>query len=142
MAQPVHTDLQRFVPSADIDAEVLVGGYLRFELGGDYKVCTELTESEDFTVPVIRVQRAGGQGQPGLILDEALMDIDVWGKTRNDTKTAMRRARALMAAAKGVWFAGAVITKVEELDGPAPRLEPDPKLYRWGFTHGVSIHPA
>lgn len=145
MSTPVYTDPHRQVPASTVDPEQVIGGYLRYELGGDYTVCTDVRGLEPFAVPVIRVNTVGGSKHPNLpalILDRVLIEVDVFGADQTATETAVRRARALMLASKGVMYLGVVITKVEELDGPSSRPEPDPKLNRIGFSHEVSIHPA
>jgi len=146
MTTPIYTDLQRIVPDPGIDPEVLAGVYLRHEFdtrATGYVVCNEIDPGETFAVPVVRVVTSNTDTVMRGVLDVALIEFDVFGRDREATQAAARLTRALMQAAKGVRVGSAVITTVPaEADGLGPRLEPDPELYRFGFTNELSIHPA
>jgi hypothetical protein len=92
--------------------------------------------------PAIRPVRIGGVMRDRLAqLDEAIIDVDVW--TEDDSAEALAtEARAYLLQMKGVMHRGIVVTHTFDSAGPAPRVEEDKNLERFGFAVGLLFHPA
>lgn len=124
------------------DAELIVGRYLRDKLGTTASVVLTLAPDQVFTPPVVRVNRIGGNWRVHNVLDEPMIDIDVWGETAEAAKSVIHSARTQCAALRGLHYLGAAVTHVYEVAGPGRRPEDDSALTRWGFTIGLLLHPV
>lgn len=136
-----YTDPHRQVVQLP-DIEVIVGLYLKDQLGTDASVYTTLPATVSYAKPVVRINRIGGTWRIRNVLDEPTIDVDLWGKDAGALKTMTERVRAQLLALGGVMHLGAVITRATEVAGPLRRPEDDPALYRFGFTVGLLVHPA
>lgn len=116
------------------DIEVFIGRYFRDQFGNNAKVYQELPSTVIYDVPVIRANRIGGMWvRPG-ILDNPMVDVDVWASTIEACKSTVSVARGLSAGLVNISYLGLVVTKVSELAGPVRRPETDENLSRIGFT--------
>lgn len=137
-----YTDPHREVVQLP-DIEVVVGEYLKDQIGADATVYTSLPSSVSYTKPVVRVNRIGGTWRNrAAMLDEPILDIDVWHTNGTTLKEMVARTRAQLAAMVGVMHRGIVVTRVFEQAGPVRRPEDDPTLARIGFSVGLLVHPA
>lgn len=140
MTQPVFTDPNQILWVVP-DLEVVFGEYLKGRLGDDATVYTALPATVSYVKPVLRINRIGGIRR-SRIMEEGVMDVDVWHGNATSCKAMMARARAHLLGARGVMHRGVVVTQTWEVAGPGRRPEEDPAMTRIGFTVGLLVHPA
>lgn len=126
------------VGSVDVEAELVA--WLKAEL--DVRVVTDLPANLLDVVPVVQVQRVGGDDD-GIRLDRAFIDVDVYGTTRPLASQLMAQARSLfLASLRGVVTDAAVFTSARTITAPAWRPYENPGLRRFGATFEIFCHPV
>lgn len=124
------------------DAELLTVNYLRgvsdvTALVGT-RVYTEIPAQP--TWPLLRITRIGGLPTIRQHLDVARIQIDAWGTTKYQARTAAATAQAAIHAAVGPHTQG-VVTAVEDDLGLTWAPDPDTNQARYTFGVSVFIHP-
>lgn len=122
------------------DVEVEIVAWMHDDLS--VRVLTELPENLADVLPVVQVQRVGGDDD-GLRLDRALVDVDVYGPTRAAASALARQAReGLVVRLRGVKTTAAVFGRVSTVSAPAWRPYENPALRRSGATYEIFFHPV
>jgi hypothetical protein len=129
------------------DAELMARNFLAEYFGDEAHLCTVLPEDAQFDElvqdkAVIRVIRTGGSWRFRRVLDEPMVDIDVWAGSLASARLFANRARAAVADMQGDQRDGGLCTYSTEISGPGRRPEDNPKVYRIGFTAGLLVRPA
>ncbi|WP_309140409.1 hypothetical protein [Streptomyces sp. PKU-EA00015] len=97
----------------------------------------------DGTQQVVLVSRAGGAWLDDLHLDRPLVDLEVYAADKTVAHGIALAARACVLELVDTHYGGAVVTEVDEADGP--RWLPDynrPAGNRYLATLRLSIRPA
>ncbi|WSJ45691.1 hypothetical protein OG349_23635 [Streptomyces sp. NBC_01317] len=97
----------------------------------------------DGTQKAVLVSRVGGVWVDDLHLDKPLLDLEVYGPDKTAAHTVALAARACVLELIGTRYGTAVVTDVDEADGP--RWLPDynrPAGNRYLATLRLSIRPA
>jgi hypothetical protein len=126
------------------DVERLVVDFLknRTELAGT-TVDNRPPAGFDGTQQVVLVSRAGGAWIDDLHLDRPLIDLEVYGPDKTTALGVAHTARACVLELTGTRYGTALVTDVDEADGP--RWLPDynrPAGNRYLATLRLSIRPA
>lgn len=120
------------------DVEVELVAHLKTVL--DARLCTELPADLTDVLPVLQVQRVGGDDD-GARLDRALVDIDAYGETRADASTLARAAHAaLVLDLRGVATTAVVFGRISTVTAAAWRPYENPALRRMGATYELYFH--
>jgi hypothetical protein len=107
----------------------------------DVRVLTELPAGLVEALPVVQVQRVGGDDD-SFKLDRALVDVDVYAASRSDASALAGRVReALVMHLRGASTASAVFGRVATVAGPAWRPYENLGLRRSGATYELFFHP-
>ena len=115
-------------PSAFPDVEALVVDILEADSALSTALVTvEPPESFDGTTAAVLVNRRGGAWVGELHVDQPLIELEVYGPTKQAAHVLANSARRALMAAAGHTYGTNLITEVEEQDGP--RWLPD-YLYR------------
>jgi hypothetical protein len=91
------------------------------------------------TYPAVRLIRVGGPADFEGHIDEALVQVDVFGSTRENAYDAHAPVRAALAAMGGL-FGTDVISKVVEVTGPGWLPDPTTERPRWTWDVRVYAH--
>ncbi|GGS86820.1 hypothetical protein [Streptomyces chromofuscus] len=124
------------------DAERLVVDFLknRTELAGT-TVDNRPPAGFDGTQNVVLVSRVGGAWIDDAHLDQPLIDLESYGPDKTAAHAVALAARACVQELAGTTYGGAVVSDVEEADGP--RWLPDynhPAGYRYLATVRLWLH--
>lgn len=123
------------------DVEIELVAWLTGVLGG-IRVLTELPATLDAVLPVVQVQRVGGDDDT-FRLDRALVDVDVYAATRGEASALARQVRtALVMDLRGTTTAAAVFGLVATVTAPAWRPYENIRLRRCGATYELYLHPV
>lgn len=128
-----------------VDVERLLVAALRAdaELAAivDTRVSTELPGS--FVADQrLKLSRVGGSDLDGAgYLDRALVQLDAYGATKGEAFEVAATALAALFRARGA-HAGAVLTRVERVSGPAWSPDPETDIPRYLATVAVTVHPT
>ncbi|WP_416977647.1 hypothetical protein [Streptomyces sp. T028] len=115
-------------PSAFPDVEALVVDILEADSALSTALVTvEPPENFDGTTAAVLVNRRGGAWVGELHVDQPLIELEVYGPTKQAAHVLANSARRALMAAAGNTYGTNLITEVEEQDGP--RWLPD-YLYR------------
>ena len=115
-------------PSAFPDVEALVVDILEADPALSTALVTvEPPESFDGTTAAVLVNRRGGAWVGELHVDQPLIELEVYGPTKQAAHVLANSARRALMAAAGNTYGTNLVTEVEEQDGP--RWLPD-YLYR------------
>jgi hypothetical protein len=108
----------------------------------DTVVTAELPADLDSILPVVQVQRAGGDDDT-FRLDRALVDIDVYAASRGDASALARQIRVLLLGQlRGSATAAAVFGRVATVSAPSWRPYENVNLRRCGATYEIYLHPV
>lgn len=123
------------------DVEIELVAWLGAQLGG-VRVCTELPADLGAVLPVVQVQRVGGDDDT-FRLDRALVDVDVYAATRADASTLARQVRDdLVMNLRGTSTAAAAFGLVATVAAPQWRPYENINLRRLGATYELYFHPV
>lgn len=126
------------VGSVDVEAELvawLTGGL-------DVRVLTDLPANLADVLPVVQIQRAGGNDD-GVRLDRAFVDVDVYAATRQAASQLMTQTRSLLLTQlRGAVTDAAVFTSARTITAPSWRPYENPNLRRFGATFEIFCHPV
>ncbi|MCX4764327.1 hypothetical protein OG562_25880 [Streptomyces sp. NBC_01275] len=115
-------------PSAFPDVEALVVDILEADSAlSTALVAVEPPEGFDGTTAAVLVNRRGGAWVGELHVDQPLIELEVYGPTKQAAHVLANSARRALMAAAGNRYGTNTLTEVEEQDGP--RWLPD-YLYR------------
>ncbi|MFC4503016.1 MULTISPECIES: hypothetical protein [Streptomyces] len=115
-------------PSAFPDVEALVVDILEADSALSTALVTvQPPEDFDGTTAAVLVNRRGGAWVGELHVDQPLIELEVYGPTKQAAHVLANSARRALMAAAGNRYGTNLITEVEEQDGP--RWLPD-YLYR------------
>lgn len=129
-------------PVGSVDVELMLIGWLQARLGGDVVVRDELDNNLEHELPTVQVQRVGG-GDDGLRLDRALVDVDVYARTRAEALDLAGTVRGLLfTALQGSSTATAVVGRVVTISAPLVRPYENTALRRVGATYQMHVHPV
>lgn len=118
------------------DAEKLVGDALRAaSLTVGSRVYSSIPKTPTF--PLITIQRTGGTPVERHRLDQARIQVDVWGESKSQAHDIAQAARVAIHRMEGSTPTGAVIGGVDDILGLA--WSPDPVTHRDRYIFGVSI---
>ncbi|MER6952913.1 MULTISPECIES: hypothetical protein [unclassified Streptomyces] len=106
-------------PSAFPDVEALVVDILEADsaLSTAY-VAVDPPENFDGTTAAVLVNRRGGAWVGELHVDQPLIELEVYGPTKQAAHVLANSARRALLAAAGNRYGTNLITEVEEQDGP------------------------
>lgn len=122
------------------DVEIELVAWLDAHL--DVRVVTELPATLLDVLPVVQVQRVGGDDD-GFRLDRALVDVDVYAATREAASTVARQVRSyLLGSLRGAATATAVFGYVSTVAAPSWRPYENIGLRRYGGTYELFFHPV
>ncbi|MFI7500509.1 hypothetical protein ACIBVL_18785 [Streptomyces sp. NPDC049687] len=106
-------------PSAFPDVEALVVDILEADSALSTALVTvEPPESFDGTTAAVLVNRRGGAWVGELHVDQPLIELEVYGPTKQAAHVLANSARRALMAAAGNRYGTNQITEVEEQDGP------------------------
>jgi hypothetical protein len=115
-------------PSAFPDVEALVVDILEADSALSTALVTvEPPDGFDGTTAAVLVNRRGGAWVGELHVDQPLIELEVYGPTKQAAHVLANSARRALMAAAGNTYGTNLVTEVEEQDGP--RWLPD-YLYR------------
>jgi hypothetical protein len=124
------------------DVEIELVTWLSGQLGSSVRVLTELPAELDSVLPVVQVQRVGGDDDT-FRLDRALVDVDVYAATRADASMLARQVRDdLVIQLRGTSTASAVFGLVATVSAPQWRPYENIRLRRCGATYQMYFHPV
>lgn len=128
------------------DAELAIIQYLRARsevtaLVPGTRITTTMPSSPTF--PLVLVERIGGIASVWQRLDEAAIQIDVFGGTRFECQRLARTVRAcIMAIRNDTVDAGVLVSAAEEVALQwMPDMVPVPPLSRYTARYSVTTHP-
>jgi hypothetical protein len=108
----------------------------------DVRVVTELPSNLVEVLPLIQVQRVGGDDD-GFRLDRALVDLDVYASTRQAASDLARSARSgLLGHLRGTSTGAAVFNHISTVAAPSWRPYENVNLRRYGGTYQLFFHPV
>ncbi|MGW2043794.1 hypothetical protein ACWCPF_01245 [Streptomyces sp. NPDC001858] len=106
-------------PSAFPDVEALVVDILEADSAlSTAHVAVDPPENFDGTTAAVLVNRRGGAWIGELHVDQPLIELEVYGPTKQAAHVLANSARRALLAAAGNRYGTNVITEVEEQDGP------------------------
>lgn len=106
-------------PSAFPDVEALVVDILEADSALSTALVTVDPPSDfDGTTPAVLVNRRGGAWVGELHVDQPLIELEVYGPTKQAAHVLANSARRALMAAAGNRYGTNLITEVEEQDGP------------------------
>jgi hypothetical protein len=127
------------VGSVDVELELIQRGRDRFP---GAVVRDELDNRLLEELPTIQVQVVGG-ADDGIRLDRALVDIDVYHRTRGEAVALAASVRGwVLRELRGSSTATAVIGRTGTVSAPAVRPYENTALRRVGATYEIYVHPA
>ncbi|MDH6224361.1 hypothetical protein [Streptomyces sp. MJP52] len=127
------------VGSVDVELELIQRGQARFPQA---VVRDELDNRLLEELPTIQVQVVGGTDD-GIRLDRALVDIDVYHRTRGEAVALAAEVRGwVLRELRGSSTATAVIGRTGTVSAPAIRPYENTALRRVGATYEIYVHPA
>jgi hypothetical protein len=91
------------------------------------------------TYPAVRIIRIGGAADFEGHIDSALVQVDVFGITREDSYDSAAAVRASLHGMAGS-FSGEVVSKVVEVTGPGWLPDPQTERPRWTWDVRVYAH--
>lgn len=128
------------------DAEAVVIAFLKAHAGlvAAIPAANISTAVNTAIWPVLTIARVGGTPTVAVRLDNATIDVSVWGATKTQASIVMRTACAAMLDMAGHVAASAVVTGVFYVLGP--RWLPDdgrtPTIPRYLASFAVLIRPS
>ncbi|MFE4857384.1 hypothetical protein [Streptomyces sp. NPDC056670] len=124
------------------DVEIELVAWLSAQRGGGVTVLTELPANLGDLLPVVQVQRVGGDDDT-FKLDRALVDVDVYAPTRAGASLLARQVRDdLVMKLRGTSTAAAVFGLVTTVSAPQWRPYENINLRRLGATYELYFHPV
>lgn len=129
------------------DAEYVAYSYLQEVLGESVTVCTDLPPGKYFDDAleggIVRCVRIGGTRRIARVLDEANIDIDVYGLSFESVNDLVASVRAAIDSMQTLHTEFASVASTFEVSGPNRRPKEDEASYvRVGFTVGLLLRPA
>ena len=125
-----------------VDVELLLIGWLQQQLSPDVVVRDELDNALLDELPTVQVERVGGDDD-GLRLDRALVDVDVYHRTRGEALALAADVRGrLLVSLRGAALPTAVVGRVATVSPPAVRPYENTALRRVGATYEIFLHPV
>jgi hypothetical protein len=121
------------------DAEALLIAYLTAALAAhDWAdVVVAVTMPNPRPVRCVLVPRVGG-ARRSLVVDAATIGAEAWAATETEAHDLAQLVRGLLAALPGRILDGTVVSRIEELGGPANL--PDPVSGHARYTFTVAVH--
>jgi hypothetical protein len=127
------------VGSVDVELELITRSQARFPQA---VVRDELDNRLLEELPTIQVQVVGGSDD-GIRLDRALVDIDVYHRTRGEAVALAAAVRGwVLRELRGSSTTTAVIGRTGTVSAPAIRPYENTALRRVGATYEIYVHPA
>ncbi|WP_242890801.1 hypothetical protein [Actinomadura litoris] len=127
------------------DAELIVIDFLTEVLQGVWS-CNRLPPAEEFNarLPIIDVTRVAGlrttdTWSDGYLLDEPVIDLDLWAATPESGALTAARSVAALEAMRGHRAHGAAVGRVKNITGPRPRPDVSQNITRLGVTATVPL---
>lgn len=130
------------------DAELVIVGALSGLLGGSFHVSWDLPQGSRFddilaTKTIVHVIRGPGGGMAfRKAVDEAVIDVEVYARSRSLASSGMRTVRAYLESLKNTTHGAAHISGSYEASGPTNLPENNPNVTRKGVTYRFIIRPA
>lgn len=127
------------VGSVDVELELIQRAQDRFP---EAVVRDELDNRLLEELPTVQVQVVGGSDD-GIRLDRALVDIDVYHRTRGEAVALAAAVRGwVLRELRGSSTTTAVIGRTGTVSAPAVRPYENTALRRVGATYEIYVHPA
>lgn len=123
----------------DLDAELcdLLAGHFGDDITG---ALTRPPANLKVVLPLFVVGRFGG-GYDGLALDDANVDVDAYGETREGALALAGRAVVYLTGLRNHTFDGHVITRITVTTSPMRRpTDSKNQVHRYGVTLRVLTH--
>lgn len=92
--------------------------------------------------PFAQVFRVGGTDVASGHVDRALVQVNAYGSSRGEAFDVARACARALVRAETTSFAGAVVTAVLRLSGPAWSPDPITNAPRYTTSFAVTVHPT
>ena len=121
------------------DPELLIGAWLHQQTGLKIWTDPRLPGNMRDTAALAHLQRAAGNDDLALSLDEPLLDCDVYAADASHARTAAHTIWQAMAfTLPQTTLPGGIYVKRVQTN--PPRWAPDPQIYRRTATYRVLLH--
>jgi hypothetical protein len=128
------------VGSVDIEVELIA--WLGVRAPDGTVVRDDLDNDLLDELPTWQVQRVGGDDD-GIRLDRALVDVDVYARTKDEAMGQAKLIRGwLLRQLRGSATANAVFGRVQTVSAPVIRPYENTGLRRVGATYEIFFHPV